>query len=301
MSQELDKGGAFSELITELTRNGEPFSVTKALSCLSEERRQRILHQWELSVIHETLDMKEEERETFMGKMQEPPSIWCLIGPNREGSDEVRSIFNNSQAAAQALFQWAKTNHIVVNCIKYECDEDDDSDDDDGYYELSNDQTLLLSHAEYQIITLKHCQDIVDSELIFECREGCREFRFECRPCETTLTTDDDVCNGLRGFIPDPIPRLSEMFILPDARFNPDIHIAFDSGQILIARDRSPVVINGEYQFLARRPEPPPHPQANAQFVMVGGGFGLNNLTLTNTTNALTLGTGGTIQINGPN
>jgi hypothetical protein len=121
--------------------------------------------------------------------------ICCLIGPDPDSLDSIRSIFKTPQDASQALFSWMQENNIVVCGFKYR--NENDTNDNPDYIAIDNDQSLIEDEGFF-VPTLEYCRGMVNSGVMFKWYElGYAEFYFTCRSFETDFESDG-MCKGLK-------------------------------------------------------------------------------------------------------
>jgi len=235
MSKELDKGGALSELITQLTRDGEPFAVTKIVHHLKDPRR--LLHQWELAAIDETLAMEEHERKALLEEMRKPEDCYVLIlRYNREGLHVgcVMATFPNLHSASAALLKWMQSKKYVMRFYIA---------DDDPRVEFA-----VTLKPEFKIPNIEYCQLIVQERLPFGHDNDYNDFVFDTRSSDlSTFELSDSTA---------PPKEVHDTFYLTH-EYNPIFHtVIMATGMVVRKNNGLPVYVKGKPLQLERRSSP---------------------------------------------
>lgn len=79
MNDSIDCVGALSEIVTELTRNGDTQAITRILPYLEVGRRLKLLHEWELAAIIEVSNMKFDDQKQLLANMKKPVTVCKMI------------------------------------------------------------------------------------------------------------------------------------------------------------------------------------------------------------------------------
>lgn len=119
---ELDRAFLFSELISEQTRQGVQTPVVNALVCVDATRKQNLLRKWELAVIEETMDMKQDELDTFLQKMKTYETTKSMISLKRsnhwiddDNDRTILGVFQDENAAIDMFYNKYQHWFVEVN------------------------------------------------------------------------------------------------------------------------------------------------------------------------------------------
>ena len=144
---EFDKVSAVSDMVTELTRKGEPVPITKAIHCIAKHRQQNILRQVEVAVMNEVSKMDNNEHKQFMDDMKRPP-LWCFIHTNTFQHRKILAMYPSIDTAIESVYKWLIQNECVL------------VEHTDGHYGLWTFDDMIMSFDGYLSPTLEHCRDI---------------------------------------------------------------------------------------------------------------------------------------------